>query len=121
MKSLTAPLAHFLRKDASRKNLKTLARLLLVLAAIVVVYSVIFHVIMLGEGRQFSWFTGIYWTLTVMSTLGFGDVTFHSDLGRVFSMWVLLTGTVSTRRGWKRSRKHAHCAGCPWRPAATSC
>jgi voltage-gated potassium channel Kch len=29
-----------------------------------------------------------------MSTLGFGDITFHSDLGRVFSMGVLLTGTV---------------------------
>ena len=94
MKALTAQLAHFLRKDTGRKNLKTLARLLLVLAAIVVVYSVIFHVLMMREGRQFSWFTGIYWTLTVMSTLGFGDITFHSDLGRVFSMAVLLTGTV---------------------------
>jgi Trk K+ transport system NAD-binding subunit len=49
---------------------------------------------MVREGREFSWFTGIYWTLTVMSTLGFGDITFDSDLGRVFSMGVLLTGTV---------------------------
>ncbi|MBW2282947.1 MAG: two pore domain potassium channel family protein, partial [Deltaproteobacteria bacterium] len=93
MKALAAQLVHFLRKETSRKNLRTLARLLLVLAAIVVVYSVIFHVLMMREGRQFSWFTGIYWTLTVMSTLGFGDITFHSDLGRVFSMGVLLTGT----------------------------
>ena len=94
MKALTAQTVHFLRKETSRKNLRTLARLLLVLAAIVVVYSVIFHVLMMREGRQFSWFTGIYWTLTVMSTLGFGDITFHSDLGRVFSMGVLLTGTL---------------------------
>ena len=94
MKALAAQLGHFLRKETSRKNLRTLARLLLVLAAIVVVYSVIFHVLMVREGRQFSWFTGIYWTLTVMSTLGFGDITFHSDLGRVFSMGVLLTGTL---------------------------
>ena len=94
MKALTAQLTHFLRKETSRKNLKTLARLLLLLAVIVVVYSLIFHMLMMREGRQFSWFTGIYWTLTVMSTLGFGDITFHSDLGRVFSMGVLLTGTV---------------------------
>jgi len=40
------------------------------------------------------WFTGIYWALTVMSTLGFGDITFESDLGRVFSSVVLLTGIV---------------------------
>jgi Trk K+ transport system NAD-binding subunit len=94
VKSLATQLAHFLGKETSRKNLKALARLLVVLVVIVAVYSVIFHVLMLREGRQFSWFSGIYWTLTVMSTLGFGDITFDSDLGRVFSMWVLLTGTV---------------------------
>ena len=94
MKALATQLGHFLRKDSSRKNLRTLARLLLVLAVIVLVYSVIFHFLMMGEGRRFSWFTGVYWTLTVMSTLGFGDITFQSDLGRVFSMGVLLTGTV---------------------------
>jgi voltage-gated potassium channel len=44
------------------------------------------------EDRQFSWITGFYWTLTVMSTLGFGDITFHSDLGRLFSVLVLLSG-----------------------------
>ena len=94
MKALAAQATHFLRKETSRKNLKTLVRLLLALAAIVLVYSVVFHVLMLREGREFSWFTGVYWTLTVMSTLGFGDITFQSDLGRVFSMFVLLTGTV---------------------------
>jgi Trk K+ transport system NAD-binding subunit len=46
------------------------------------------------EGRQYSWATGFYWTLTVMSTLGFGDITFTSDLGRVFSMIVLISGIV---------------------------
>ena len=68
--------------------------LLLALLAMVAVYSLIFHLLMLREGRDHSWFTGIYWTLTVMSTLGFGDITFNTDLGRVFSMTVLLTGTI---------------------------
>lgn len=94
MKSLAAQLAHFLGKDASKKNLGALARLMVVLAGIIAVYSVLFHLLMLREGQDFSWFTGVYWTLTVMSTLGFGDITFHTDLGRAFSMTVLLTGTV---------------------------
>jgi len=94
MKALAKQTIHFLQKETSRNNLKTLVRLLLVLAGIILVYSVIFHVLMLREGREFSWFTGVYWSLTVMSTLGFGDITFESDLGRVFSMVVLLTGTV---------------------------
>ncbi|WP_217988322.1 potassium channel family protein [Aliifodinibius salipaludis] len=33
--------------------------------------------------------------LTVMSTLGFGDITFTSDLGRVFSVIVLMSGMIS--------------------------
>ncbi len=46
------------------------------------------------EGQQHSWITGFYWTLVVMTTLGFGDITFTSDVGRLFSMIVLLSGVV---------------------------
>lgn len=49
---------------------------------------------MAQEGQKHTWLTGIYWTLTVMSTLGFGDITFDSDIGRFFSVVVLLTGMV---------------------------
>lgn len=47
-----------------------------------------------SENQNHSWVTGFYWTLTVMSTLGFGDITFHSDLGRFFSIIVLLSGVL---------------------------
>ncbi len=66
----------------------------LVLAGFVLLYGFLFHVIMAWEGQDHSWFTGIYWALTVMSTLGFGDITFESDLGRMFSTVVLVTGIV---------------------------
>ncbi len=46
------------------------------------------------EGRYYSWVTGIYWTLVVMSTLGFGDITFTSDIGKIFSIIVLISGVV---------------------------
>ena len=49
---------------------------------------------MVFEGQEHSWLTGVYWTLTVMSTLGFGDITFTSDAGRAFSIVVLLSGMV---------------------------
>ncbi len=57
-------------------------------------YSIIFHALMAFEGRSYSWVTGFYWTLTVMTTLGFGDITFNSDGGRAFSILVLLSGVV---------------------------
>ena len=64
----------------------------LVITTLVIIYSVLFHFIMLFEGKEFSWITGFYWTLTVMSTLGFGDITFSSDLGKAFTMLVLISG-----------------------------
>ena len=57
----------------------------------VCVYSILFHFLMIIENREFSWITGFYWTLTVMSTLGFGDITFATDIGKVFSIIVLMS------------------------------
>ncbi|MCP4005507.1 MAG: potassium channel protein [bacterium] len=74
--------------------MRVLGRFLLVLTVMVFVYSAGFHYLMLREGQEHSWLTGLYWTLTVMSTLGFGDITFHTDVGRAFSIVVLLSGMI---------------------------
>lgn len=94
MKFLPSQLVFFFQGAATRRNIARLLRFILILATMATVYSVLFHVLMEYEGRYFSWLTGFYWTLTVMSTLGFGDITFTSDLGRGFSMVVLLSGIV---------------------------
>lgn len=60
----------------------------------VIVHSIIFHQLMIRDGNEHSWATSVYWTMTTMSTLGYGDVTFESDAGRLFSLWVLLSGVV---------------------------
>lgn len=61
----------------------------------IIVYGVLFHEIMEYEGQKHSWVTGFYWTLTTMTTLGFGDITFTSDIGRIFSVVVLVSGVIS--------------------------
>jgi len=100
MKIFAAQFSAFVRSRRGRRNVRLLLRMMAVLGLLVTVYSVLFHYIMLWEYRhdeqrvQYSWVTGFYWTLTVMSTLGFGDITFQSDLGRIFSMVVLLSGTM---------------------------
>ncbi|GHA80747.1 potassium channel family protein [Pontibacter akesuensis] len=94
MKFLPTQLLVFLKNKPERRNLKLLGKFLLVLLVLVVAFTVIFHLLMIREGETYSWITGFYWTLTVMSTLGFGDITFHSDAGRFFSIVVLLSGMV---------------------------
>lgn len=94
MKFLPTQLYYFLHHRPSRMNMLSLLRFLIALAVLITIYSVLFHLIMAREGQRHSWITGFYWTLTVMSTLGFGDITFNSDLGRIFSNVVLLSGIV---------------------------
>jgi voltage-gated potassium channel len=95
MKFIPSQLAYLTTDREARSNLAALAKYLGFLGALVTIYAVIFHVIKLGvEHEQHSWITGFYWTLVVMTTLGFGDITFTSDIGRVFSIVVLLSGVV---------------------------
>jgi voltage-gated potassium channel len=94
MKFIPAQLAAYLQVGTARRNLRALRGYVLVMLAMIVAYSIVFHLLMAAEGQRHSWLTGFYWTLTVMSTLGFGDITFQSDAGRAFSMLVLVSGVV---------------------------
>lgn len=94
MKFLPAQIAVLFQHQSTRRNLALLWRFVAFLAVMITVFSVTFHFIMAAEGQSHSWVTGFYWTLTVMSTLGFGDITFEGDLGRIFSILVLLSGVI---------------------------
>jgi len=86
------------KTGASVRGLRTsaaaLSTFLVALLALVLLYTGLFQLVMAHEGRDYSWLTGLYWTLVTMSTLGYGDIVFTSDLGRVFSIVVLMSGTV---------------------------
>jgi voltage-gated potassium channel len=93
VKFLSSQFAYLTMDREQRANLRAFGAYVGFLAALVTAYAVLFHVIKLNvEGEQHSWITGFYWTLVVMSTLGFGDIIFTSDTGRVFSMIVLASG-----------------------------
>lgn len=94
MKTLASQLIFFFRHRKVQRNFAVLWKFFTSLFFVICLYSALFHVLMIYEGRNFSWITGVYWTMTVMSTLGFGDITFHSDLGLLFTMVVLFSGVL---------------------------
>ena len=94
MKFFSTLYTYFLRSRSRQRNLALLFRFFVVFLVVVFIYGTIFHYLMDLEGQDYSWITGIYWTLTYMSTLGLGDITFESDGGKVFSIVVLVTGTL---------------------------
>ena len=91
MNRIGQQLVYFVNEPETRRNISTLLKFFGFLLAIIFAFSGIFHLIMgTMEEQEHSWLTGFYWTLTVMTTLGFGDITFHSDIGRLFSVFVFL-------------------------------
>ena len=94
MKYLSSQLAYFFANRRTRTNVRKLLKFVGVLFVVYVLYAILFHYIALYEGQEHSWLTGFYWVLVTMSTLGFGDIVFHTDLGRFFSMLVLFSGVL---------------------------
>ncbi len=94
MKFLVSQLSYFFANRSVKRNLRALLRFVAVLVAMMIVYSILFHYIAAREGQDHSWLTGLYWTVVTMTTLGYGDITFQSDLGRIFAVIVLLSGVL---------------------------
>ena len=83
-----------LSASLKQRNFRRLSSYILTLIGLVTGFAIIFQALMAYEGQQHSWVTGFYWTLSTMSTLGYGDISFTSDPGRLFSILVLLSGMI---------------------------
>ncbi|OPY49023.1 MAG: Calcium-gated potassium channel MthK [Methanosaeta sp. PtaU1.Bin060] len=69
-------------------------KLSLGIALLIAFYSVIFMILMRYEGQLQSTnlITAVYWVMTTITTLGYGDIVFRSQIGRLFSIFVVLSG-----------------------------
>ena len=86
LKGLAPQFAFLLRRRTTRRNLGVLFKLLLAFSVIVTVFSVLFHLIMLSEGQEFSWFTVFigrlplcqHWVLAILPSM---------EIWGVYSLW----------------------------------
>lgn len=92
MKLPVQKLITLIPKRNSKREFVYFMRTLQVLFFMVIIFSILFYSLMAYEGKEHSAITCVYWTLTVMTTLGFGDITFTSEIGRLFTIIVLLAG-----------------------------
>ena len=93
MEHARTPLRYLFGDRRVRRNVWALLKVVIFVFVVIVVYSALFYLIMRSvEGQTHSWISSVYWTLTTMSTVGYGDIVFESDLGKLFSVVVLLTG-----------------------------
>ena len=84
------------RSSENTRNASRITKFVLILLCFVAVYMVVFKNLWANDpkGGEASWVDCFYWTLTTMSTLGYGDMTFAGSEGRLFSMLVMFTGVI---------------------------
>ncbi|MEX0592298.1 MAG: NAD-binding protein [Nitriliruptoraceae bacterium] len=91
---LVGPILRAITIPSGASGTRAVAKLAVVFIVIVITFSAGFLAVMHWEGQQHSVAAAIYWTVVTMSTLGFGDIVFTSDLGRLYSLIVLGAGAV---------------------------
>lgn len=103
MKAIKHILAN-LKTTQGLQNLVIFRNFFIVLTLIISINSALFYGIMereqsiLPEGRNHDLdndiLTAIYWVLITMSTVGYGDITFETHLGQLFSLGVMMSGVI---------------------------
>ena len=78
--------------DALHASRRKIAVFLSVVAMVVVVLGTIMYVVEGPENGFTSIPVSIYWAITTMTTVGFGDIAPHTNLGRAVSSVVMLLG-----------------------------
>ena len=73
---------------------KTLLKSVLGAFAIIIVYMLLFLEIMILEGQNeyVNIYDAIYWVVSTLTTVGYGDITMTSPIGKMYAVFVQLSG-----------------------------
>ena len=80
-------------KLGSRKSIVIYAA---TVVSLTIIYSLVFIYFAIAEHQleHANLITAIYWAISSMTTVGYGDVVLHSNAGKIFSVLVQLSGVV---------------------------
>lgn len=79
---------------SGERHMTFLRRYLVTFFITVVICSLLFHAFMGIEGRENPWYIGIYWTISTMTTLGLGDITFTQWPGQALTVITVISGLI---------------------------
>ena len=121
-------LAHYLKegdalKTALRASSRKIVVFIVVVLAIVLVVGTLMYLIEGDENGFNSIPRGVYWAVVTLTTVGYGDVTPHTVLGRILACTVMILGygiiavptgifSVELHEAAKRRTGGRSCANC---------
>lgn len=109
--------------DALRRSSRKIAVFLFAMLTLVTVFGALMFVVEGPEHGFSSIPTGMYWAIVTVATVGYGDITPATALGRVIASALILIGygmiavptgiyTAELATGLRGSRKRPACTGC---------
>ena len=122
-------LTHFLSEmhflgGALKASLKKISIFFMVMLTLVIIQGSVMYLIEGGENGFDSIPTSIYWAIVTITTVGYGDVSPVTPLGKFVASFIMLTGyaiiavptgIITTEMALaikKREEKHETCPGC---------
>jgi voltage-gated potassium channel len=101
-------------------------KILVFLSAVLMLVVVMGTIMYVVEGPQNGFTsipTSVYWAITTMTTVGFGDITPKTDLGRLISsaMMLLGWGTLAVPTGIVTAEMTSHRLGTKRQPTTRTC
>ncbi len=65
---------------------------LLIFVISIVILAQIFVILKFLEGEHYTIVDGIYWVISTITTVGFGDIVFYSTPGKIYTIFVMVYG-----------------------------
>lgn len=116
---------HFLR-GAMKASLKKISIFFLIILTLVVIQGSVMYLVEGPENGFTSIPTSIYWSIVTITTVGYGDLTPVTSMGKIIASLIMLTGyaiiavptgiitTEMTLALRQKEEKHETCPGCGW-------
>lgn len=74
---------------------KSIQSYILIFSFLVLIYSLVFlHLMRTYENKDYDFITAFYWVIVSMTTVGYGDIYFNSNIGHLFSAIVIISGVI---------------------------
>lgn len=75
------------KQDSAEQQIKQYNRIIAFATAVIFLGATFYHFV-----EKLTWIDSIYFTVITLATVGYGDITPHTAIGKIFTIFYVITG-----------------------------